>query len=350
LTPNILVGSRKIGTGNSALIAAEIGINHNGDMGLAREMIQAAAEAGADGVKFQNYRTEDFLSDDRLTYEYVSQGRTVVESQYAMFKRCELTRDQLFELRDYCEKAKVIFFSTPTSEEGLGDLVASGAKLVKNGSDYLTHLPLIRAMARSGLATVLSTGMATYDEISDAVSAFRSAGGRDLILLHCTSSYPTPDNDVNLRRVPALSEQFGVPAGFSDHTWGETAALGAVALGACFVEKHFTIDKGLPGPDHQFSSDPAELKALVAGIRRMETQLGNSLIGPTPSEAKGRRDYRLSCALRMPLPSGHILNESDIVFRRPGHGMPPKFHDALLGRKLKHDLPSGHTLEECDLL
>jgi N,N'-diacetyllegionaminate synthase len=350
LTRNIQIGRRKVGAGNAALVAAEIGINHNGDMGLAKEMILAAAEAGADGVKFQNYRTEDFISDERLTYEYVSQGRTVVESQYAMFKRCELTRDQLFELRDYCEQAKVIFFSTPTSEEGLADLVASGSQLVKNGSDYLTHLPLIRAMARSGLVTVLSTGMATDEEITDAVAAFRGAGGRDLILLHCTSSYPTPDRDVNLRRVPALGERFDVPAGFSDHTWGDAAALGAVALGACFVEKHFTLDKGLAGPDHRFSSDPAELKALVAGIRRMEAQLGDSLIGPTPSEAKGRRDYRLSCALRMPLPAGHILCEGDIVFRRPGHGMPPKFHDALMGRTLKHDLPGGHTLEECDLL
>jgi len=350
LTRSIQIGERKVGAGNATLIAAEIGINHNGDMGLAKEMIHAAAEAGADGVKFQNYRTEDFLSDERLTYEYVSNGRTVVESQYAMFKRCELTLDQLCILRDCCEQAKVIFFSTPTSEEGLADLVATGARLVKNGSDYLTHLPLIRAMARSGLATVLSTGMATFDEIDDAVSAFRGAGGRDLILLHCTSSYPTPDEDVNLRRIPALAERFNVLAGFSDHTWGDAAALGAVALGATFVEKHFTLDKGLTGPDHRFSSDPVELKSLVAGIRRMEAQMGNALIGPTPSEAKGRHDYRISCALRMSLPAGHILCKGDIAFRRPGHGFPPKFHDALIGRKLKHDLLAGHTLEEGDLL
>lgn len=350
MTQDLLIGGRNVGAGHPALIVAEIGINHNGDMDLAKAMIQAASEAGADGVKFQNYRTEDFLSDECLTYEYISQGRNVVESQYAMFKRCELAGDQLLELRDYCKDANVIFFSTPTSEDGLADLVAAGAPLVKNGSDYLTHLPLIREMARSGLVTVLSTGMATEQEIEDAVAEFRGAGGRDLILLHCTSSYPTPDIDVNLRRIPKLSERFGVPAGFSDHTWGEAAALGAVALGACFVEKHFTIDKGLPGPDQRFSSDPSELRALVKGVRRLEAQLGNALIGPTPSETNSRIDYRLSCTVRIPLSAGHALSNGDIVFRRPGHGIPPKYHDDLLGRKLKRHLPAGHTLEESDLI
>lgn len=347
---DIQIGRRKVGVGHPVLIAAEIGINHNGDMGLAREMILSAAEAGADAVKFQNYRTEDFLSDESLSYEYISQGRTVVESQYAMFKRCELTREQLMDLRDYCEQAGVLFFSTPTSEEGLADLIATGAQIVKNGSDYLSHLPFIRAMARSGLVTVLSTGMATKEEVAEAVAAYRQAGGRDLILLHCTSSYPTPDHDVNLRRVAALSNLFDVPTGFSDHTWGDAAALGAVALGACFVEKHFTLDKNLPGPDHRFSSDPSELKSLVTGIRRMEAQLGDVLIGPTPSETIGRRDYRLSCTLRTDLEGGHVLTEGDIVFRRPGHGFSPKYHDALLGRKLKLRLPAGHTLEESDLI
>jgi N-acetylneuraminate synthase/N,N'-diacetyllegionaminate synthase len=346
---HVHIGRRTVGPGHPTLIAAEIGINHNGDMVLAREMIAAAAEAGADAVKFQNYRTEDFLSDERLTYAYESQGRTVVESQYAMFKRCELSQDQLFTLRDACDRAHVLFFSTPTGEDGLADLVACGARMVKNGSDYLTHLPLIRAMARSGLVTVLSTGMSTEEEVTDAVQAFHDAGGRELVLLHCTSSYPTPDSDVNLRRVPALGARFDVPSGFSDHTWGDTAAIGAVALGACFVEKHFTLDKGLPGPDHRFSSDPAELRSLVAGIRRMEAQLGTPGIGPAPSEAVGRRDYRLSCVARDGLPAGHRLTAQDIAFRRPGNGIPPKHAEHLVGRILRREVGAGDILHESDL-
>jgi N,N'-diacetyllegionaminate synthase len=350
LIKNIQIGDRIVGAGYPVFIAAEIGINHNGDMMLAKEMISAASEAGADAVKFQNYRADDFLSDRNLTYEYLSQGRRVVESQYEMFKRCELTQDQLFDLRDCCERAGVIFFSTPTSEDGISDLVRCGSRLVKNGSDYLTHLPLIRAMAKSGLVTVISTGMANEEEISDAVNAFRDAGGRDLILLHCTSSYPTPDQDVNLRRIPLLSGRFAVHAGFSDHTWGNTAAVGSVGLGACFVEKHFTLDKELPGPDHSFSSDINEFRDLVKGIRRMEAQLGNRTFEPVSSEARGRLYYRLSCTLRAPYRVGHALTEEDIVFRRPGHGIPPKYLGDLVGRRLKRDLPAGHTLSDEDLL
>jgi N-acetylneuraminate synthase/N,N'-diacetyllegionaminate synthase len=223
----INIGGRTIGRGAPCFIAAEIGVNHNGDVALARRMIDAAADAGADAVKFQNYRTEDFISDRSLTYEYVSRGKTVVESQFDMFKRCELRPEDLAALARHCEKKGVVFFSTPTSEAGIADLVRAGAPLLKNGSDYLVHLPLIRAMARSGLPTVLSTGMATLAEIEDAVIAFREAGGRDLVLLHCTSAYPTADADAHLRKIPTLATAFGCPVGFSDHTWGTVAAVGA---------------------------------------------------------------------------------------------------------------------------
>ena len=339
-----------LGSGHPVLIAAEVGINHNGDMTLAKEMIHAASEAGADAVKFQNYRTDDFLPNQHLTYEYVSQGKRIVESQYTMFKRCELTPDQIFDLREFCDRTGVIFFSTPTSEEGVSDLIDCGCQLIKNGSDYLTHLPLIRAMAKSSLVTVLSTGMATEDEIIDAVNTFRRAGGRDLILLHCTSSYPTPDEDVNLRRIPALSDRFAVQAGFSDHTWGNFAAVASVGLGACFVEKHFTLDKELPGPDHRFSSDPMEFRDLVEGIRRMEVQLGDRVFRPTASEARGRVDYRLSCTLRVSRPANHMLTEGDIAFQRPGNGIAPKYCGDLVGKRLRRDLPAGKTLIYDDLL
>jgi N-acetylneuraminate synthase/N,N'-diacetyllegionaminate synthase len=345
----IRVGNRLIGDGQPCFIAAEAGINHNGDMELALKTIDAAAEAGADAVKFQNYRTEDFLSDRSLTYEYISQGKTVVESQWDMFKRCELPQSHFRTLREHCVKQGVIFFSTPTGEAGVRELVEIGAPMLKNGSDYLVHLPLIRAMARTGLPTVISTGMATVEDIEDAVNAFREAGGKDLIVLHCTSSYPTPAGDVNLRKIPAIAERFGCLAGFSDHTEGTAAATAAVALGACFVEKHFTLDRSLPGPDHRFSSDPRELAELVRSVRTVETLLGTSVIGPTASEERGRRDYRLSCVAARDLPEGHRLSAEDVAFRRPGTGVLPRDVATLLNRTLKRAVGKGTTLQTCDV-
>lgn len=337
-------GGRAIGPGEPCFVAVEVGLNHNGDVALAHRMIDAAADAGVDGVKFQNFRTEDFVSDRTVAYEYVSQGRTVRESQYDMFKRYELAEEAWVELRDHCRERQVVFFATPTGEDGLAQLVRLGAPLLKNGSDYLVHLPLIRAMAATGIPTVLSTGMATPEEIDDAVNAFRDAGGRELVLLHCTSSYPTPAEDVHLRKIPTLAARFDVPVGLSDHTWGTVAAVGAVALGACFLEKHFTLDKTLPGPDHRFSADPDELRTLVETVRTMEASLGDAELGLAPSELAGRHDFRLSCVAARPLPARHRLEEKDVAFRRPGNGVPPKEIGRLVGRALKQPVEEGDVL------
>jgi N,N'-diacetyllegionaminate synthase len=345
----VRIGEAAIGPGHPCFLVAEVGINHNGDLDLAHQSIDAAADAGADAVKFQNYRTEDFIVDRTLTYEYVSAGKRIVETQYEMFKRCELSPDRLAELKRHCDKRGVTFFSTPSSEEGVQTLVDLDVKLLKNGSDYLVHLPLVRAMARSGLAAVLSTGMATAGEIDDAVRAFREAGGSELILLHCTSSYPTPPGDVHLRNIPTLSAAYGCPVGFSDHTEGTVAALGAVAVGACFLEKHFTVDRHLPGPDHRFSSDPAEFEELAREVRNLEESLGGSVVGPTPSEEAGRRDYRLSCVAARDLPAGHRLGEPDVIFARPGTGLPPKWVQWLIGRSLAREVKVGHPIDPSDL-
>lgn len=344
----VRVGTRWVGENQPCVVVAEIGINHNGDMNLAHRAIDAAADAGADAVKFQNYHTEDFVSDRSLVYEYKSQGKTVVESQFDMFQRCELAPEQLHKLREHCDRRGVIFFSTPSSESGIQDLINVGVPLLKNGSDYLVHLPMIRAMAQSGLPTVLSTGMAVEEDITDAVTAFRSAGGKDLILLHCTSSYPTPPEDVHLRKMRTLADKFECPVGLSDHTSGTIAAIGAVALGACMIEKHFTIDRSLPGPDHWFSSDPAEFHALVDSIRTMERNLGSSKLEPAESEGQGRREFRVSCVAARELNAGHRLSASDVAFRRPGSGLPPKEVDGLIARCLSRDVPPGHVFSRED--
>ena len=345
----IKAGKHWIGPAEPCFVVAEIGINHNGDMALAEHMIGAAAKAGASAVKFQNYRTEDFLSDRSLTYEYVSQGKTVVEPQFDMFKRCELTRDHLHRLKKYADRLGIELFSTPMDQVGLADLIEIGVPLLKNGSDCLGHLPLIRGMARSGIPTVLSTGMATLGEIEEAVHAFREEGGTELIVLHCISAYPTPDEDVHLRKIPTLAAAFQCPIGFSDHTWGTLAAVGARAYGACFVEKHFTTDRNLPGPDHRFSATPDELKELVNSIRRLETMLGLGTVGPASSELAGREQYRLSCVAARDLPVGHLLTESDIAFHRPGTGLPPKLMERLLGKPLSIPVEKGHVFGTEDL-
>lgn len=348
-TNDIQIGSRHIGMGLPCFLVAEVGLNHNGDLELAKKTIDAAAAAGADSVKFQNYVTEDFILDRSLTYEYISQGQTVVESQYDMFKRCELSQDDLLLLKNYCDEKSVIFHSTPTGPEGIQALVDIGTPLMKNGSDYLTHLPVIRAMGNTNLPTVLSTGMATLNEVDEAVRTFRDTGNDQLILLHCTSSYPTPPEDVHLRKIPALAAAFDCPVGLSDHTAGIAAALGAVTLGACWIEKHFTLDRNLPGPDHRFSSNPEEFHELSTAVRTLEKCLGTSVITPTPSEALGRRAFRLSCVYAKAFSSGHVLSASDLVFKRPGEGVPPAHAYLLTGRTLNRDVEAGKLVQLEDL-
>ncbi|MEM7562076.1 MAG: N-acetylneuraminate synthase family protein [Pseudomonadota bacterium] len=330
-----------IGDDCPVFIVAEVGINHNGDMVLAKESIAAAAESGADSVKFQNFRVEDFISDRSLMFEYRSQDKKVVESQYDMFKRCELNRDQLADLKTCCDSHGVLFHSTPTSIEGIAELREIDCRLLKNGSDYLTNLDLVRAMGESGLPTVLSTGMSTLSEIDDAVQTFRDTGNDHLVLLHCTSSYPTPADEVNLARIETLAQTFGCLAGFSDHSHGINAALGATVLGSCWIEKHYTLDRNLPGPDHWFSMDPDELACLTKAVRETSKMIGSPRIVPTSSEKHSRREYKLSCVASRNLEPNVIVSEDDIEFRRPGYGVPPKDKHSICGMQLRRRIEKG---------
>lgn len=343
----IRVGNRLIGTGQPCFLVAEIGINHNGDFELATTMIEAAAKAGADGVKFQNYRTEDFLADRTLTYTYKSQGREVTESQWDMFKRCEPKADWLERLKKFCDDRGIIFFSTPTSEEGVRELVEIGVPLLKNGSDYLTHLPLLEYMGKTGVPIIVSTGMADQQDIDDAVGAVRK-GSSPLILLHCTSAYPTPHQDVNLRRMTSLRERYAVPVGFSDHTEGWYAAVQAVTLGACLVEKHFTLDHNLPGPDQYFSSTPDEFSSLVLQVRNGEQRLGCAEIIPADVEKKGRLEYRVSAVASEDLSKGAVVTANQIRFQRPGMGILARDLGRYLGRPLLHPVSKGTHLQPSD--
>jgi len=351
---NIKIGERIVGPQVPVFIVAEIGINHNGDMNLAIKMMEAAAEAKVDSVKFQNYRTEDFLTDKSLTYKYSQNGTEVVESQFEMFKRLELTDENVRELKKQADRLGLIFHSTPTSNAGVDVLVNEGVTVLKNGSDFLTNTDLLTYMAQSSLPVVIATGMAVEDEIAIAVNAIRKAKPKhnksdNLIVLHCTSAYPTPPEEVNLKKITTIASQFDCLVGLSDHSEGNSAAMGAVALGACWIEKHFTLDKSLPGPDHRFSCDLTEMKSLVNSVREIEVLLGSSELSPSPSEELARTQYRLSCAAAKELPAGHILQDIDIAFRRPATGIPPSSRASLLGKRLKKDIKSFELFDIGDL-
>lgn len=346
----IRAGSRTIGDGQPCFIAAEIGFNHNGDFALAQDLLHAAAEAGVDAVKFQNYHTEDFLFDRSLTYTYRSQGNEVTESQWDMFKRHEPPSDWLHKLKALADELNIEFFSTPTSNSGVDEIVAAELPLLKMGSDYLTHVPMLEYMSATGIPVIISTGMADVDDIDAAVAALRRGGQSPFMILHCTSAYPTPDDAVNLRQIQSLRARYDLPVGFSDHTTGFAAACQAVSMGACMIEKHFTLDHGLPGPDHWFCCTPGEMADLVTEVRRAEARLGVADLVVADAEAEGRMNYRVSTVARRPIQAGSKLRREDVVFCRPGTGILPVDIEGYLGWYLRRDIPAGDVIAAEDLI
>jgi N-acetylneuraminate synthase/N,N'-diacetyllegionaminate synthase len=315
---------------------AEVGINHNGDIGLAKQMIDVAIECGVDAIKFQTFKAEEFVACAGGSYTYRSQGKEVTESMYEMFKRYEFSREEWGTIFAYCKDRDITFFSTPQNPSDL-DFLLSLVKLpaIKVGSDDLTNLPLLRYYASKGLPMIISTGMATLGEIEDAVRIIKSAGNDDLIILHCVSSYPADAEEVNLRRIKTIEQAFNVIVGFSDHTIGLVAAIGAVAFGAKVIEKHFTLDKDLPGPDHWFSADPGELRRLVEDVRLIEEALGSSVITPTQKEWGMRDITRRSIVAKRDIAKGDIISEDMLTLKRPGTGLPPKFIEYVLGKEAR---------------
>jgi N,N'-diacetyllegionaminate synthase len=338
-------------TASHCAVIAEIGLNHNGELDLARRSIIAAAEAGADAVKFQNFRTEDFLADRTLTFTYLSQGKTITEPFFDLCKRNEFQREWLPELTGLCHELGVELLSTPTSEDGVRDLVECGCRYIKNGSDYLTHTPLLRTMAETGLTVLVSTGMADTDDIDSAMEAVAPAMPDRVVLLHCTSSYPTAPEHTNLRRMLTLRDRYGVQVGFSDHTEGWQAAVQAVSLGAVMVEKHFTLDRDLPGPDHWFSSTPDELAIMVREIRAAEMRLGDPALLPAGSEMATKGEWRIGVVAAHALAPGHVLSRDNVAFRKPARGILPRDLDRWLGRTIgtaveaNEPLCAGHFLQ-----
>ena len=341
---HVEVESRKIGPGYPCLIIAEAGVNHNGDVGLARRLIDLAVEAGADAVKFQTFKAERLVTPDAPKADYQLQAAGGCESQFEMLRLLELSREDHLELFGYCRRNRVLFLSTPFDEETADLLEEIGVPAFKIPSGELTNLPLLAHVAGKGKPMIVSTGMSTMDEVKAAVHTIEDAGNPSLVLLHCVSAYPANPADVNLRAMHTMGREFNVPVGYSDHTLGIEVALAAAAMGACVIEKHFTLHRHLPGPDHRASLEPHELARLVRGVRIVEEALGHGRKVPAASETDTAAVARKSLVAARDIPGGAQLTEELITSKRPGTGLPPAVRSQLLGRIAKEDISAGTVL------
>lgn len=336
-----------VGHGCSPFITAEAGINHNGEIQKALEMIKVAKESGADAIKFQTFKASEFIGDDTLTYTYFSQGKKVIEPQLELFKRCEFSHEEWFKIKEKCDEEKIMFLSTPENHSDLDLLIEIGIPAIKVGSDELINLPLLKDYALTGLPIILSSGMANLNEIHDALKTVGALDEYPTILLVTTSEYPTPIEDVNLRKFETLSKMFpNIPLGFSDHTQGFLASSLACAFGACFFEKHFTLSHDLEGPDHWFSEDPIGLKNWITSIRNAYTMLGSNEVKPTDRELENRKEFRRIIVAINDIKKGDKFSIDNIGLRRVsgGNGYPPSFYDKFLGNKSNKDYKKGETL------
>jgi N-acetylneuraminate synthase len=319
----------------TTLLIAEAGVNHNGDMALAKQLVVAAAAAGADLVKFQTFLGKNLVSATAPKAQYQLDATGSDESQLEMIRKLELSQADHEDLIEECRRHDIRFFSTAFDEESFDFLVGLEClDLVKVPSGELTNLPLLRHMTRLGKPVLLSTGMADLADIEAAIGVVEGAGTpRDLItILHCTTEYPAPMKDVNLRAMLSLKQAFGVEVGYSDHTLGIEVPIAAVALGATVIEKHFTLDRNLPGPDHRASLEPHELKAMVEGIRNIEQAMGDGIKRPTHSELKNKPIARKSLVARRAIMAGEIFSEQNLAVKRPGTGISPMRWDEVIGK------------------
>lgn len=340
----IAPGLPSFGAGGRIFIVAEAGVNHNGDPALARRLVDAAAESGADAVKFQTFRVDALLTRGAPKAGYQVETTGAGESQREMLARLELATAVLAELKDRAATRGLTFFSAPFDEESADVLDRLGVALFKVPSGEITNLPLLRHLASKGRPIILSTGMSSLDEVEQAVAAIRAAGNPPLAVLHCLSAYPAPAAEVNLRAMDALGASCSCPVGFSDHTLGIEIAVAAAARGAVIIEKHLTLDKTLPGPDHRASLDPVEFAAMVRAIRAVESALGDGTKRPMPSELDTRRVARKSLVAARALRAGARLGVGDVLIKRPGTGISPADLDKAIGRPLARDIAADEVI------
>lgn len=323
------------------LVIAEAGVNHNGSVELAKRLVDAAADAGADFVKFQTFRADTIVSKTAQKADYQKRTTGTGETQHEMLKRLELSEAGHEALICHCRERGIKFLSTPFDLDSVRYLHSLGLDFAKIPSGEITNLPYLRAVNANGDKVILSTGMSTLDEVAAALAVLKDC---EVSLLHCTTEYPCPPDEVNLRAMLTLKERFGLPVGYSDHTQGIEIPIAAVAMGATIIEKHFTLDRSMEGPDHKASLEPGELKEMVAAIRKVEIALGNVDKAPTPSELKNMPIARKSIVARHFMSAGTVLSDEDLAVKRPGAGISPMQWDEILGRRLKVDVTEDEPL------
>ena len=335
---------------NSVVVIAEAGVNHNGDVALARELIDAAKSAGADAIKFQTFRTENIVTRRAAMAGYQRENLGEDGSQFEMLKNLELAFADFRNLDQYAADVGIEFLSTPDDDESLNFLVdALGMSVVKIGSGEVTNLPFLRSISLKAKPMILSTGMSSLGEVERALAVLRGDSQRAVTVLHCTSSYPCDPRDANLLAMATMRDALNVPVGYSDHTLGAEVALAAVALGATVIEKHLTLDKRMKGPDHAASLDPAEFTDLVRLIRRVESSLGDGIKRLTPGESTTRALVRRRLVTARDVEKGAAISWQDLVFKRAESGIPVELADSVIGMLLTSNLPRDTPIEWSDV-
>ena len=327
-------------------IIAEAGVNHNGDKHLAFKLCDAAKEAGADAVKFQTWKTEKIVTKGAALAEYQENNISDKSaSQYEMLKQLELSYEEFVEVRDYCNQIGIQFLSTPDTEEDLDFLLELGVPVLKIGSGEVTNIPFLRAIGKRRQKVILSTGMSTLADVEKAYNTLLENGAKEVALLHCTTNYPCPYNEVNLQAMQTLRSAFKCQVGYSDHTMGIEVPIAAVAMGAEIIEKHFTLDKNMEGPDHKASLDPEELKQMVASIRNIEQAMGDGIKRPNISEKKNAEVVLKRIIAKQPIMKGEILGEDNLALLRNSEGIPAKYWDLIAGKPAKRDYKEDEPIE-----
>lgn len=333
-----------IGENTPTFIIAEAGVNHNGSIEKAKKLIDAAVEAGVDAVKFQTFNTDKLVTKKAPKANYQNETTDKDESQYNMLKKLELSKKDHMILLDYCSEKNIKFMSTPFSFDTVDLLEEIGIDIYKIGSSDTNNLPLLKYIASKNKMIILSTGMSNLTEVSEAVDTIKETGNNNLILLHCISNYPAEYENINLKVMNTMKKAFDLIIGYSDHTLGIEVPIAAVAMGAKVIEKHFTLDKNMEGPDHKASLNPEELKQMVSSIRNIEKSLGDSIKKPTTNEIDNKNTVRKSLVINKKMNKNEVIKKENIEIKRPGTGIKPKFLDIINGMKLIRDVKEDQIL------
>jgi len=326
-------------------IIAEAGVNHNGSLRLAKEMVDKAKEAGVDCIKFQTFVSKNIVSKSASKAEYQKQQTNSTESQLEMLSKLELSFDDFIELKEYCKVREIEFLSTAFDFDSIDFLNSLSMRIWKIPSGEITNLPYLIKIAKTHKPVILSTGMSTIEEIGEAIAVLKANGSLDISILHCTTEYPAPYADVNLKAIDTLRQKFNLPVGYSDHTNGIEVSIAAVAMGATVIEKHFTLDRNMEGPDHKASLEPDELKVMVKAIRNIELALGNGEKRPAESEIKNIVIARKSIIAKSSIKRGEIFTEDNITVKRPGNGISPMRWFSVIGQNAVRDFEEDELID-----